>query len=317
MTHDSGVALPALFFWIRAILVLLYVGVPVLLVGTTVWWAARRARLDVPAGLVRRARAARLAGLAAGLLLGILATRLGQEQLAPAAVAVGYLFGLLAAELLWVPAPTGPLRVAALQTRYVRPYIPRWSVPVLLSAGVLAIAVPVVLAVLPTVRHGPFHPDALDAPQIILRGGTLQWPAAACVPPAALAVLALVVGGIALRRVVLLPPVAVERPGVDDRARRNSARAVLATVLAIELFALAAQAILASWGVQVPGPANDLLNLLSRILFWCGISLAIAAVLVWCVMGWWKRLVAEPPAAGSAGSAGSAGAAGAGGAAAA
>ena len=128
-THVSGADLPGLFLWVQAMLELLYVGVPVLLVGTTVWWAARRARLDVPAGLVRRARVARLAGLAAGLLLGILATRLGQEELAPATAAVGYLFGLLAAELLWVPAPAGPLRVAALQTRYVRPYIPRWSVP--------------------------------------------------------------------------------------------------------------------------------------------------------------------------------------------
>src|ERR1700722_11650105 len=301
MTHDSGVALPALFFWIRAILVLLYVGVPVLLVGTTVWWSARRARLDVPAGLVRPARAARLPGLAAGLLLGILATRLGQGQLAPAAVAVGYLFGLLAAELLWVPAPTGPLRVAALQTRYVRRYIPRWSVPVLLSAGVLAIAVPVVLAVLPVVRYGPFRPDALDAPQIILRGGTLQWPAAACVPPAALAVLALVVGGIALRRVVLLPPVAVDQPGADEHARRNSARAVIAAVLAIELFVLAAQATLASNGVAVPEPAGGVPYLISRILVWCGFTLPIAGVLVWCVMGWWKRLVVEPPAAVSAG----------------
>src|ERR1700761_9303765 len=178
-TQDPGVGLPGFFFWVRAILVLLYVGVPVLLVGITVWWSARRARLDVPAGLVRRARAARLAGLAAGLLLGVLATRLGQGQLAPATVAVGYLFGLLAAELLVVPRPAGPLRVAALETRYVRRYIPRWSVPVLVSAGVLAVAVPIVLAVLPAVRYGPFRPDALDAPQIILRGGTLQWPAAA------------------------------------------------------------------------------------------------------------------------------------------
>ena len=300
-TQDPAVGLPSIFFWVRAILVLLYVGVPVLLVGTTVWWSARRARLDVPAGLVRRARAARLAGLAAGLLLGILATRLGQEQLAPAAVAVGYLFGLLAAELLWVPAPTGPLRVAALQTRYVRPYIPRWSVPVLISAGVLAIAVPVVLAVLPTVRYGPFHPDALDAPQIILRGGTLQWPAAACVPPAALAVLALVVGGIALRRVVLLPPVAVDQPGADEHARRNSARAVIAAVLAIELFVLAAQATLASNGVAVPEPAGGVPYLISRILVWCGFTLPIAGVLVWCVLGWWKRLVIEPAAGTPAG----------------
>ena len=293
-TDDSGAGLPGIFFWVRAMLVLLYVGVPVLLVGTTVWWSARRARLDVPAGLVRRVRSARLAGLAAGLLLGVLAIRLGQGQLAPATVAVGYLFGLLAAELLWVPAPTGPLRVAALQTRYVRPYIPRWSVPVLLSAGLLAIAVPIMLAALPTVHYGPWHPDALDAPQIILPGGALQWPAVACVPPAALAVLALVAGGIALRRVVLLPPVSVEQPGVDEHARRNSARAVIAAVLAIELFALAAQATLASNGVAVPEPAGGRLYLISRILVWCGISLAITAVLVWCVMGWWKRLVVPP-----------------------
>src|ERR1700722_2908520 len=221
-TNDSGVALPGFFLWVQALLVLLYIGVPVLLVGATVWWATRRARLDMPAGLVRRARSARLAGLAAGLILGVLAVQLGQELLAPASVAIGYLLGVLTAELLWVPAPTGPLRAAAIQTRHVRGYIPRWSVPVLLSAGVLAIAVPVVLAVLPTVRYGPWHPDVLDAPQITLPGGALQWPVAACAPSAVLAVLALVVGGIALRRVVLLPPVAGGQPGLDEGARRNS-----------------------------------------------------------------------------------------------
>jgi len=301
----SRTGLPGLPFWVQALFVLFEVGIPVvlpvLLVGATVWWATRRARLDMPAGLVRRARSARLAGLAAGLILGVVAIRLGQELLAPAAVASGYLLGLLTAELLWVPAPTGPLRVAAIQTRYVRGYIPRWSVPVVLSAGVLAIAVPIVLAVLPAVRYGPWRPDAQYAPQIILPGQVLQWPAAACVPPAALAVMAVVVGGIALRRVVLLPPVAAERPGVDERARRNSARAVLAAVLAIELFALAAQAILASWGVQVPGPVGGPAYLISWILFWCGIGLAVAAVLVWCVMGWWKRLVPQPPAVAPAG----------------
>ena len=50
------------------------------------------------------------------------------------------------------------------------------------------------------------------------------------------------------------PPVAVELPGLDECARRNSARAVIAAVLAIELFALAAQPTLASDGVAVPGP---------------------------------------------------------------
>jgi hypothetical protein len=304
-THASSAGLPGLPFWIQALLVLFDIGIPVvipvLLVGATVWWATRRARLDKPAGLVCRARLARLAGLAAGLMLGVLAVQLGQAVLAPASVAIGYLLGLLTAELLLVPAPTGPLRVAAFQTRRVRGYVPRWSVPAVLSAGVLAVAAPVVFALLPAVRYGPWHPDALDAPQIILPGGVLPWPAAACVPPAALTALALVVGGIALRRVVLLPPVAVGQPGLDEGARRNSARAVLAAVLAIELFALAAQAILASWGVQVPGPSAALLNLPSRILFWCGIGLAVAAVLLWCVMGWWKRLVAEPPAVAPAG----------------
>ena len=220
--HASRAGLPGLPFWVQALFVLfeivIPVVIPVLLVGATVWWATRRARLDMPAGLVRRARLARLAGLAAGLILGVLAVQLGQVLLAPASVAIGYLFGLLTAELLWVPAPTGPLRVAAIQTRHVRGYLPRWSVPVVLSAGVLAVAVPVVLAVLPAVRYGPFHPDALDAPQIVLRGGTLQWPTAGCVPPAVLAVLALVVGGIALRRVVLLPPVSVEQPAVDEQS---------------------------------------------------------------------------------------------------
>jgi hypothetical protein len=300
-TNGSGVALPGFFFWVQPLLVLLYIGVPVLLVGATVWWATRRARLDMPAGLVRRARSARLAGLAAGLILGVLAIQLGQELLAPASVAIGYLFGLLTAELLWVPAPTGPLRVAAIQTRHVRGYIPRWSVAALLSVGVLAIAAPIALAVLPTVRYGPWHPDVLDAPQITLPGGVLQWPVAACVPSAALAVLALVVGGIALRRVVLLPPVGVGQPGLDEGARLNSARAVIAAVLATELFALAAQAVLASWGTQVPGPVGGPAYLVSRILFWCGIGLGVAAVLVWCLMSRWKRPVVKSPAPASAG----------------
>ena len=76
--------------------------------------------------------------------------------------------------------------------------------------------------------------------------------------PGGVAVLALAVGGIALRRVVLLPPVAVGQPGLDEGARRNSARAVIAAVLATELFVLAAQVILASGGWKNPEPLADL-----------------------------------------------------------
>ena len=51
MTTTHGSAGPlGIFWWVQAMLVLLYVGVPVLLVGGTPWWAARRARRDAPAG---------------------------------------------------------------------------------------------------------------------------------------------------------------------------------------------------------------------------------------------------------------------------
>ena len=259
-----GAGLFSVVFWLRALLALLYIGVPVLLAGTSVWWATHRARLDVPAGPVRRARVARLAGLAAGLIVGVLAIWFGQALLAPATVAVGYLFGVLTAELLGVPQPSGPLRVAALQTRYARRYAPQWSAPVLLSAGVLAVAAPAVLAVLPMVRYGPWNPDGKGA-RFTLPGAALHWPAAASVPPAAVAALALVVGGIALRRVALLPPVAVEQTGLDERARRNSARAVVAAVLAVELFVLAAATFTWSRG-SWSGPASAWPSPLS----WCG-----------------------------------------------
>jgi hypothetical protein len=68
----------------------------------------------------------------------------------------------------------------------------------------------------------------------------------------------------------------VELPRLDERARRTSARAVIAAVLAIELFARAAQPTLASDGVAVPRPGGGRPCLISRILVWCGISLPIA-----------------------------------------
>ena len=49
--HASRAGLPGLPFWVQALLVLFDIGIPVLLpvllVGATVWWATRRARLDM------------------------------------------------------------------------------------------------------------------------------------------------------------------------------------------------------------------------------------------------------------------------------
>jgi hypothetical protein len=49
------------------------------------------------------------------------------------------------------------------------------------------------------VRYGPWSPDGKGA-RFTLPGAALHWPAAASVPLAAVAALALVVGGISLHR---------------------------------------------------------------------------------------------------------------------
>ena len=59
-THASTACLPGLPFWLQALLVLFYIGIPVvipvLLVGAAVWWATSRARLDMPAWSAGRGR---------------------------------------------------------------------------------------------------------------------------------------------------------------------------------------------------------------------------------------------------------------------
>ena len=280
----------------RALLTLAYAGVPALLVAVSVWRAAHQARRDVPDVVVSRVRAARLTGLGAGLILGIAAVWSGQALLTPAAVAAGYLFGVLLAELLGAPRPSGSLRIASLQTRRIRSYLPVWSMPVALCAAVLAIAAPVILAMLPAVRYG--SPAAGDQGSgLTLPAAALHWPVAACVPLAVVAVLGLAAGGLALRRAPWLPPVTPGQPEVDERIRRSAARAVAGAVIAIELFVLAAEAILASDGLAVPAPVNGHLYLGSRIFVWSGISLAAMAVAVWCRLGRWKGTLASLPAA--------------------
>jgi hypothetical protein len=298
-TGHAGAGLFTVVFWIRAAIASGYAGLPVLLAGISVWWATHRARLDVPAGPVRRARAGRLSGMGVGAIAGVGAIWCGQGLLAPTAVTAGYLFGMLTGEILRAPRPSGPLRVASLATRSAGRYVPRWTAPVALTAGVLTIVAPAALAGLPRVRYGPWSPDGHNT-QFTLPGATLSWPsAAASVPLAVVAALALVAGAILMRRVALLPPVAVDQPGVDERGRRNSARAVAGAVVGIELLALAALAILTSDGLAVPAPVGGDAYLGSRILVWSGLSLATAAVMVLCAMGWWRRGPVEPSPAAS------------------
>lgn len=261
------------FFWLSTLLAIFYVGVPVLAVGVSVWWATFRARRDAPRWLVRRARAGRLTGIGAGALAGIVLTWFGRAMVAPAAVGVGYLSGVLIAELLTVPQPSGPLRVASLQPRNARRYLPRWAVPVAIVAAVPVMAGPLAVIV---ANH---YRAAWDVtPALFL-------------PLAVVAALALILGAIALRRVELVPLAAQGEPGIDEGVRRNTARAVAGAVVGIELLLLAALALPLTDEISatVYAPA-------SSVMLLCAGGLALAAVLVWCVLGWWKRVPPPEPA---------------------
>ena len=293
----SSVTPPGLnIFWIHLQFALVWVGVPALVVGASVWWATRRARAGGTAALARRARTGRLAGIAVGAAVGCVAIWHDQTWLAPTVIGAGYLLGVLAGEMVSASRPAGPLRVASLQARGPRQYLPRGSVPVALGAGVVAMLAPVVLALLPPVSYGPWRPDPYDS-RVVLRGGTTSWPSPALsVPLAVIAGLALVAGGVLMRRLAALPQlVDAGPPGPRERARRNAGRAIAGAVLGIELLAVGSLAILAGGGLAVPPGSDGGAYLGSRILDWAGLVTALAGLVVWCLLGWWRRGPAGAP----------------------
>jgi hypothetical protein len=277
-------------FWVRLVLVGIWVGVPVLLVGVLVWWTARR-------GAAGRVRRARLVGLGAGALVGVVAVWLAQLWLAPIAVAAGYLSGVLNGELRGAPPRTGLVRVASLEPRTTGRYVPRWAVAVALAAAALTMLAPAVLAVVPTARYGPWHPVPED-PRFTLPGATLAWPSAALwLPLAVVAAGALVVGALLIRRVTGLPAATSDQSGLLESTRRNAARTISGTVVGIELVALGALTLFASSGVAVPGPVGGGAYLASRILVWTGMGIAVAGIAVWCALSRWRRAPLAPTTA--------------------
>lgn len=274
--------------WVRLGLVVVWVGVPVLLVGVLVWWTTSR-RGAAADSRVRQARAARLTGLGVGALVGVLAVWVAQLWLAPIAVAAGYLLGVLNGELRGSPPPTGVVRVASLQPRTATRYVPRWAALVAVVAAALTILAPVVFAVAPTASYGPWHPFG-NEPWFTLPGATLAWPSAArWLPLAVAAVGALVLGTLLIRRVLRLPAATLDQPGLVESTRRNAARTIAGTVLGVELLALGALSVFASAGVAVPEPVGGGAYLASRILVWTGVGLAAAGIFVWCALSGWRR----------------------------
>ena len=277
----------------RAALAVVYVGVPLLLVGASIWWATRRGRAtqgtsSSPDDVVARARDHRLVGLGLGAVAGVVAIWSSQGELAPALVAIGYLFGVLG-ELLAVPVPSGMVRTATLETREARRYLPRWAVWVAAATAVVSVLTPGLFAALPRVSYGAWSPDGVD----VLPGGTLSWPSmGTTLPLAAIAVFGVVAGSVLARRITLSPPVSSD-PVMDEQIRCRIGRAGAGAVLGIELLAVAASAIAASGGLAVPHAIGGTDYLVSRILVWTGLLLAAGAVFGWCVLG--SRRLARVP----------------------
>jgi hypothetical protein len=274
-------------FWVRLVLVGIWVGVPVLLVGALVWLTTRRR-----AAAGRRVRQARLVGLGMGALVGVVAVWLAELWLAPVAVAAGYLSGVLNGELRGAP-PTGLVRVASLQPRTASRYVPRGAVVVAVVAAVMTMLAPAVLTAVPTASYGPWQPFPGD-PRFTLPGATLAWPPPALwLPLVVVAGGALIVGALLIRRVTGLP----DQSGSLESTRRNAARTITGTVVGVELLALGALTLFASSGLAVPAPVGGGAYLASRILVWTGLGLAVAGIVVWCVLSRWRPAPLAPDAA--------------------
>jgi hypothetical protein len=266
-----------------------FVGPPVLIVGTSVWISTRRAKRGQgnqgressqdgdAAQAVRYARIGRFGGLLVGALAGAVVIVAGFRLLAPIIVAVGYLAGVLIAELR-PTRPTGPVRAASLQARDAWQYLPRWLVPGIVAAAVLALVALVLFAVIPLTNGLPHG-----------------WMIVVSLPLAVIAVLA-VTGLIPLMaRVAALPQPASPDQYAVGRTRANAARAIGGAVLGIELLALGGLALVAN-SYFVGSPAHGGAPYLgSWILLWSGLGLALAGMVGWAILSRWRATSVAPP----------------------
>jgi hypothetical protein len=289
MGLHSG-AVFTIIFWFRVIYALILVGVPLLIVGASVCIATRRSRRGrpgaaIPPARTRQARWARIGGLFLGAVAGVAGSFFELALIAPAMVAAGYLLGVLVGELASWPRPTGQVRVASLQARDARRYLPRWVIPATLCTGLLAAAGAIALAVASWFLAGMGWPPAMLSVLLALFAAT-----------------GLVAGAVLLPRVAALPqPGGPDAGHGADQVRLNTARAIAGAVLGIEMLTLGAIAIQASGALAFR--FTEASYLISRVLVWTGLVLVVAGLVTWPALGWWRRGPAEPPASSPAASA--------------
>lgn len=285
--------LVGVLLWVWLGLVAVVVGVPLCLGLGLVWWTTRKR----DAGQVRRARVFRLIGLGVGALIGVLTVYLALAYLAPIAVVVGYLVGAYYGELGDVGAPARPVRLAIPRPRIMRAYTPRWAMLVAIAAAALILLAPVILAAIPPVTYGPWHPAA-DEPGFTLPGQTLKWPPVLeWLPLAMVAGGALIVGALMIQHALRLP---AGQSAVPESSRRNTVRTITGAVAGVELVALGALALSTSAGVGVPVQVGGVDYLVSRILVWAGLGLAVTGIGIWFSLSTWRRhpsVAGNPPQA--------------------
>jgi hypothetical protein len=275
-------------------LAVIWVGLPGLLVAGTVVWATRPYGGGAAPGSIRRARVGRIAGLVAGAVGGVVVVWRSRVWLGPIAIVLGTLAGVLLAELVGRERPSGPMRSASLEPRFVRHYVPGWAWSVAIAAGAATVLGTMVLAVAPVLHYGPWHPVPGDT-ALLLPGGALPWPALGLsVPLAVIAVATLAVGGFLARRALAIPdtndgPDTDVTPSPAALRRRNVVGAVTGAVVGVELLALGALTILTGDGLVIPGSSGGAVALTSRVLLWVGMAIVVAAVVASCHLGRWHR----------------------------
>jgi hypothetical protein len=242
----------------------------------------------LPARVTRRTAGWRWAGVIGGLVTGGAAAAsgaLGRGLLLAAPVfGLCVLAGVLVGETSVRP-PTGRTRMAALEVRRVRDYLPRGLARAVVAAAALLLAL---LAV--TTATGAA--DDMGRPgrflllhcTTALQQGAGPWPGSFySVPLAALVVTGLVAASVALRVVVRRPRSGADTATVaaDDALRQRAARTITGACGILVTLPLAGACLLA---------AVALLSVSCRPLWWtfAGWSLlallpALAALMGWCV----------------------------------
>ncbi|HET7018907.1 MAG TPA: hypothetical protein VFI65_33625 [Streptosporangiaceae bacterium] len=280
MSSTSLFNLPISLIVILLASVGLIVGLPVLLVGTSVWVSTGRASKrgagdGTSRAVLRRARIGRIGGLLVGALMAFLTYIFTNVILAPAFAGVGYLLGILVFELRPSIQPVGPIRVASLQARNAWQYLSR-----------RVLRTTIVVAFLTVVAPAPF---VLASPSDYRTELLVQL----SVPFAVITAIALAAWVPLMARVASLPQQATDA-GESGRAatsRANAARAVTGAVLGIAIISLSGDISASSALINHPDGA---LYIFGRILVLLGFGLSIAGIVAWSILSRWRSAPVEP-----------------------